>query len=195
MKITRGGGRSRRTPGGSGRVAPGYSASLQDTRRPLAIGQSGPVRIGNATLVTFAVLLAACGSGDNDDGLVGNTPASTSSGAPRSEPVPHDDTVSDDEASAALQVALDDDRVRMGDDFEIVSVGRVGPAPYGAVVVRIVLRGQVAQGPADQCAIGGHSGNVTGLVYLVSDPPATVEALSPEWDASVSCLGNTRSEP
>lgn len=48
--------------------------------------------------------------------------------------------------------------------------------------------------PDDSCDIG-HRDNVTGLVYLVSNPPETVEALSLEWDSSVSCLGETDTTP
>jgi hypothetical protein len=103
--------------------------------------------------------------------------------------MPASSTVSESEAADAVEVALADGRVSMGQEFDTVSVERV--EPDAGQYVRVVLRGHVEQEPPDACAIGGHSGTVTGLVFLISDPPKTVEALSPEWDSSVSCLGRT----
>lgn len=112
--------------------------------------------------------------------------------------VPHDDTVTGEEAFVAAGVAVADayERIEGAPEVspDIVSVGRVGPQPYGEVYIRVVLRGPVDKPPGDECAID-HTDNVTGLVYLVSDPPATVEAVSLEWDASVSCLGDTGTTP
>jgi hypothetical protein len=137
-----------------------------------------------AALVLALVCAAGCSADDGDfEGLLAT---------------PHDDTVTGEEAFAAASAAVGDAYHRIEGAPEvspdIVSVGRVGPQPYGQVYIRVVLRSPVENPPGDECAIN-HSDNVTGLVYLVSDPPATVEAVSLEWDASVSCLGDTGPTP
>ena len=122
----------------------------------------GRVRPAGFAVVAIALLCAASCGGDHDD--LELTP-----------PV-HDDTITSEEAFSAGAVAAGDSYKRIAGapevTPEIVSVGRVGPEPYGEVYIRVVLRGPVETPPDVECSID-HSDNVTGLVYLVSDPPET----------------------
>jgi hypothetical protein len=139
-----------------------------------------------ALAVVGAALAGACSSGGGDEAAPRPTATTSSTTSTVVAPtgVRHADDVSQDDADGAVRVALADDRVHIEDPTVVL----VDTADYGEERLRVRIRGEVTNRPEEVCSIGGISDEATGMVYLVSIPPATVEALTVEWGRTYSCL-------
>jgi len=114
--------------------------------------------------------------------------------------------LSREEVRRAVNIAQGDERVaefvgRHGP--EIVEVrkqggdqlreGGCGRACYPSAVVTVGFEepvpSTVDRYPLGACDIGGHSGNVTGVVWVVDLEEGGISAVSPQWDYEVACSG------